>query len=288
MKFFYFLLFSFLILFTMCGCMTPTMSTVTFYKEGKVVKTITASESLAKTIMESYKDHTVIWWDNGWHISLTAKMADTQNPTPTVELSAGKNDRGILLINKQHDLAVAVPLVKGMRDSEIKVTVRDTTASISTTGTDTTETNTDHNIYGWDDGSGKIVYSISPTPKTGDYVFTFDNEARMLKVFGTIKVVSENLDSLVVGATVYARSPKSDKTKIYEKGKTATGNVPAATDSKSPDPSTVIAPMSVDDAMKDDGTVPPDVDNPASDAKASSPPSTVTPPTTTPVSTGQK
>ena len=259
MKFLYFFLFTIFLLFLMCGCMTPTMSTVTFYKNGEVVKTIAASESVAKTIMDSYKDHTVVWWDNGWHISLTASMATTQDPVPSINLSAGKNDRGIILINAKHDLAVAPALVKTMRDSEIKVTVRDTTASISTTGNDSTEANPDHNIYAWDDGSGKIVFSVSPTPKTGDYVFTFDEQKKMLKAFGTIKAISENLDSLVIGSSVFARAPKSDKTKIYGGSKGEGENVSPSTDTKPSDTSAIIAPMSVTDAMKDDGSIPPDV-----------------------------
>ena len=91
---------AFVALVCLAGC-TATQSTITeFDKDGKVVKTTVTSESVVSTLTKSTKDKTVIAWESGWAAYISASMATTEDPTPSVKMFAGKTDKGIISAHK--------------------------------------------------------------------------------------------------------------------------------------------------------------------------------------------
>jgi hypothetical protein len=83
------------------GC-TATQATITeFDKDGKVVKTTVTSESVVSTLTKSTKDKTVIAWESGWAAYISASMATTEDPTPSVKMFAGKTDKGLISAHKE-------------------------------------------------------------------------------------------------------------------------------------------------------------------------------------------
>ena len=83
------------------GC-TATQSTITeFDKDGKVVKTTVTSESVVSTLTKSTANKTVIAWESGWAAYISASMATTEDPTPSVKMFAGKTDKGIISAHKE-------------------------------------------------------------------------------------------------------------------------------------------------------------------------------------------
>lgn len=211
---FIFLSFAALIL---TGCFTPTQSTVEFLNDkGEVVKRVHASESLAKTIVDAYKDHTIISYNNGWQVVLKATMTTTENPFPTIEFGMGKNDKAAFLLHKDHDIAIMPYLVKQIRDSEIKFTYKETSASI-TAGSDIDDPLTvvgrdlkklPRPLYAWSNGSS-IVYTLSAVPKVGDKAVGKSMLTGRLSSVGEITSVSDQ--SVVIEKTAYARNTKEDK-----------------------------------------------------------------------------
>lgn len=211
---FIFLSFAALIL---TGCFTPTQSTVEFLNDkGEVVKRVHASESLAKTIVSAYKDHTIISYNNGWQVVLKATMTTTENPFPTVEFGMGKNDKAAFLLHKDHDLAIMPYLVKQIRDSEIKFTYKDSSASI-TAGSDVNDPLTvvgrdlkklPRPLYAWVNGSS-VVYTLSATPKIGDKAVGKSMLTGRLSSVGEITSASDQ--AIIIEKTAYTRNAKEDK-----------------------------------------------------------------------------
>ena len=108
----------------LCGC-TATQSTVTEYdKDGKVVKTTVTSESVVSTLTKSTKDKTVIAWESGWAAYISASMATTEDPTPSVKMFAGKTDKGIISAHKdQKDWSNIAEVIKSAKyDIEVSAT----------------------------------------------------------------------------------------------------------------------------------------------------------------------
>lgn len=204
------------------GCFTPTQSTISFYDtDGKITKTVYASESLAKTVVDAYKDHSVIWYDNGWHISLAVTMTSTENPFPTFDVSAGKKDKATFILHKNHDINVLPSLVKNIRDSEIRFTIKDSSASILS-GSSDDQTNPlnvvgksldtlAHPIYGWANGTS-VVYTLAEEPNVGDQVVGKAVTSNDLKVCGQVTAITEK--AIVVEKKVYIRSAINDKQPI--------------------------------------------------------------------------
>ncbi len=203
--------------FCMTGCFTPTQSTVEFLDaNGKVIKRVHASESLAKTIVDAYKDHTIISYNNGWQVSLKATMTTTENPFPTVEFGMGKNDKAAFILHKEHDISIMPYLVKQVRDSEIKFTYKETSASV-TAGSDSEDPlsvvgrdlkRIPRPLYAWANGSS-IVYTLSATPKVGDRAVAKSMLTGRLSPVGVITSVTDQ--SVVIEKTIYIRAAKDDK-----------------------------------------------------------------------------
>lgn len=84
-----------------CGCTaTKTVISELDPATGKTVKVTETTESVVSTLTKSTKDKTVIAWESGWAAYISASMATTEDPTPSVKLFAGKTDKGIISAHK--------------------------------------------------------------------------------------------------------------------------------------------------------------------------------------------
>lgn len=116
------ILFAAVALVLMTGC-TATQSTVTeFDKEGKVIKTTVTSESVVSTLTKSTKDKTVIAWESGWAAYISASMATTEDPTPSLKMFVGKTDKGIISAHKDQKTFDKIPDVIKATKYDLKVT----------------------------------------------------------------------------------------------------------------------------------------------------------------------
>lgn len=106
------------------ACFSPTQTTISEYNsEGKLTKTTITSQSVIKSIAESTKDKSIITWESGWAAYLSASTATTQSPTPTFKLGAGKVDKGVITLHKEHkDIGIA-QIIKATR-SQLSITTQ--------------------------------------------------------------------------------------------------------------------------------------------------------------------
>ena len=89
-------------LVALTGC-TATKSTITEIDPttGKTVKVTETTESVVSTLTKSTANKTVIAWESGWAAYISASMATTEDPTPSVKMFAGKTDKGIISAHKE-------------------------------------------------------------------------------------------------------------------------------------------------------------------------------------------
>lgn len=106
----------FLLLFV-GGCSTVNTTVFEFDKEGKVTKKIVTEEKGAfDKITESTKNKTILVWKSGWIAAVSASIATTENPVPSVSLYVGKVDRGYLsLLPNQQNIADIAAVIKACR-----------------------------------------------------------------------------------------------------------------------------------------------------------------------------
>lgn len=194
------------------GCFSPTASKVTFYdKDGKIVKVVEAEESLVKTIVRGYKDHSVIWYDNGWHMSLKASMTTTETPFPTIEIAAGKNDKATFILHRDHNLSVLPDIIKYARADDISTVDQGNSGDVIkepiliSGKSPKTLTNP---IYAWANGTD-IIYTVRLMPKVGDVTIKVTVMTGTFKKVGPITAIGEN--SIVVDKKVYLRQKDKDK-----------------------------------------------------------------------------
>lgn len=92
---------AFVALVCLAGC-TATKSVITEFDPttGKTVKVTETAESVVSTLTQSTKDKTIIAWESGWAAYISASMATTEDPTPSVKMFAGKTDKGIISAHK--------------------------------------------------------------------------------------------------------------------------------------------------------------------------------------------
>lgn len=113
----------------LCGC-TSTSSTILEYDaEGRLVKRTDTSESVIKTITESTKNKTVIAWDNSWLAGISASTATTEDPTPTVKILAGRNDKGVINLLPSHGIAALKDIIPAIRAGDLSVSPTSITSS---------------------------------------------------------------------------------------------------------------------------------------------------------------
>ena len=204
------IIFMVLILVILPGCLSPTRSKVTFYdKDGKIQRTVEAEESLIKTIVRAYKDHSVIWYDNGWHLSMKVTMTTSEDFFPTLALTAGKNDKATFILHRDHNLSVLPEVIGNIRNSSGKGSYpskENITEPILISG-DSPKTLTNP-VYAYVNGTD-VIYTVRVPPKPGDVAIKVTVMTGNFKEVGVIKAVGEN--SIVVDKKVYLRHKEKDK-----------------------------------------------------------------------------
>ena len=85
----------------LCGCTaTKTVVTELDPATGKAMKITETAESVVSTLTKSTANKTDIAWESGWAAYISASMATTEDPTPSVKMFAGKTDKGIISAHK--------------------------------------------------------------------------------------------------------------------------------------------------------------------------------------------
>lgn len=123
----FFLVSSLCVLLSACA---STSSTILEYDaSGNVVKRTETSESVIKTITDSTRGKTVIAWDNSWLAGISASTATTEDPTPTVKILVGRNDKGVINVLPQHDIAVFEKIIPAIRSGDLSAGLTGVTAT---------------------------------------------------------------------------------------------------------------------------------------------------------------
>lgn len=123
----FFLISSLCVLLSACA---STSSTILEYDAaGNVVKRTETSESVIKTITDSTRGKTVIAWDNSWLAGLSISTATTEDPTPTIKILAGRNDKGVINVLPQHDISVFKEIIPAIRAGDLNAGVTGVTST---------------------------------------------------------------------------------------------------------------------------------------------------------------
>ena len=235
------------VLVLLSGCFSPTRSKVTFYdNSGKVQRVVEAEESLIKTIVRAYKDHSVIWYDNGWHMTFKITMTSSEDFFPTVNMSTGKNDKATFILHRDHNLSVLPEVIGNIRTSGDKKTFstkENITDPILISGE--TPKSLTNPVYAYTNGLD-VVYTVRFPPKPGDVAIKVTVMTGRFKEVGTISAVGET--SIVINDKVYLRQKDKDKKpteKTVEKPlkKASLDSVEMVTETVVPD--TVVSPESI-------------------------------------------
>lgn len=126
-----------LILFFLCGTLgvllsacASTSSTILEYDaSGNVVKRTETSESVIKTITDSTKGKTIIAWDNSWLAGLSISTATTEDPTPTIKILAGRNDKGVINLLPEHNISALIEVIPAIRAGDLTLGISGVTAT---------------------------------------------------------------------------------------------------------------------------------------------------------------
>lgn len=198
------------ILVLLPGCFSPTRSKVTFYdKEGKIQRTVEAEESIIKTIVRAYKDHSVIWYDNGWHLSMKVTMTTSEDFFPTVVLAAGKNDKATFILHRDHNLSILPEVIGNIRSTggeQLTQSKDNITQPILISGE--SPKSLTNPVYAYVNGTD-VIYTVRVPAKPGDVAIKVTVMTGTFKEVGKITAVGEN--SIVVDKKVYLRHKEKDK-----------------------------------------------------------------------------
>lgn len=111
------------VLVMLTGCTaTKTVITEIDPATGKTVKVTETAESVVTTLTKSTANKTVIAWESGWAAYISASMATTEDPTPSVKMFAGKTDKGIISANKDQQGWDKIPDVIRATKYELELT----------------------------------------------------------------------------------------------------------------------------------------------------------------------
>lgn len=194
------------------GCFSGTSSKVTFYDDhGKIVRVVEAEESIIKTIVRGYKDHSVIWYDNGWHLSVKATMTTTETPFPTVEIAAGKNDKATFILHRDHNVSILPDIIRMARAPDVSAVDADNMGNLIRDPiliSGTSPKSLTNPIYAWANGTD-IIYTVRTMPKSGDYAIKVTVMTGTFKKIGPITAIGNN--SIVVDKKIYLRQKDKDK-----------------------------------------------------------------------------
>ena len=192
------------------GCFSPTRSKVTFYdNEGKIQRTVEAEESIIKTIVRAYKDHSVIWYDNGWHLTMKVTMTTSEDFFPTVVLAAGKNDKATFILHRDHNLSILPEVIGNIRSTggeQLTQSKDNITQPILISGE--SPKSLTNPVYAYVNGTD-VIYTVRVPAKPGDVAIKVTVMTGTFKEVGKITAVGEN--SIVVDKKVYLRHKEKDK-----------------------------------------------------------------------------
>lgn len=123
----FFLISSLCVLLSACA---STSSTILEYDaSGNVVKRTETSESVIKTITDSTKGKTIIAWDNSWLAGLSISTATTEDPTPTIKILAGRNDKGVINLLPEHNISALIEVIPAIRAGDLTLGISGVTAT---------------------------------------------------------------------------------------------------------------------------------------------------------------
>lgn len=126
-----------LILFFLCGtvgvllsaCASTSSTILEYDASGNVVKRTETSESVIKTITDSTKGKTIIAWDNSWLAGLSISTATTEDPTPTIKILAGRNDKGVINLLPEHNISALIEVIPAIRAGDLTLGISGVTAT---------------------------------------------------------------------------------------------------------------------------------------------------------------
>ncbi len=111
------------------ACASTSSTILEYDASGNVVKRTETSESVIKTITDSTKGKTIIAWDNSWLAGLSVSTATIEDPTPTIKILAGRNDKGVINVLPQHDISVFKEIIPAIRAGDLNAGVTGVTST---------------------------------------------------------------------------------------------------------------------------------------------------------------
>ena len=123
------LFFSVLSLGLLSACASTSSTILEYDASGNVVKRTETSESVIKTITDSTKGKTIIAWDNSWLAGLSISTATTEDPTPTIKILAGRNDKGVINLLPEHNISALIEVIPAIRAGDLTLGISGVTAT---------------------------------------------------------------------------------------------------------------------------------------------------------------
>lgn len=111
------------------ACASTGSTIYTYDSEGRVTQKTVTSESVVKTITDSTRGKTVIAWDNSWLAGLSISTATTEDPTPTIKILAGRNDKGVINLLPEHNISALIEVIPAIRAGDLTLGISGVTAT---------------------------------------------------------------------------------------------------------------------------------------------------------------
>ncbi len=111
------------------ACASTSSTILEYDASGNVVKRTETSESVIKTITDSTKGKTIIAWDNSWLAGLSISTATTEDPTPTIKILAGRNDKGVINLLPEHNISALIEVIPAIRAGDLTLGISGVTAT---------------------------------------------------------------------------------------------------------------------------------------------------------------
>ena len=105
------------------GCMNSTSSVTEFDASGNVIRRTETRESIIRDVMRATENKTVLAWESGWMAYVSGSAFSAEDPSPTLKLFAGKSDKGLLSIHRDHTAVLgSLPEILRAARQELRVT----------------------------------------------------------------------------------------------------------------------------------------------------------------------